>query len=472
MTRHDNDTGGPRLRVRRDNQPHLYRKRRFKRRELRGRNTSPHEPNIHLDGDQPNIYKTRRIKWTSVLKWSAIALVIILLVVFIWGYVWLKSKEGKMHVQGVDEALDSKKSGQPVTTLVMGVDKGSVPGETESRTDIMMLVSVNPANNKAAVISIPRDTRVKIAGQNGYNKINAAHAFGGTKLAIQTVKDFTGLDINHYVEMDFVGFKAIVDAIGGVKMHVDVAINDKYAGKVPAGDVVLTGDQALALVRARHDVHAVPAGDLDRIKNQRRFLQAMLSNVSHVRNPFKVIKLVDVASKNIKTDLSFTEMLSLGRRLQGAGKNNLTMTTAPGTPKVINGVWYYLVDMPEFQSMLSTFKTKQVVDPKSEEQSSSSASARASISVVLLNGTGTPGLAGSVASELQKAGFSNVRTGNSESTYSKTTIYYADDNSSKAGMVAADLAGVQEPMIESSDAITSKQNSDVVVVLGTDYAKP
>ncbi len=469
MTRHGKNTDEPQLHLDGD-QPHLYRKR-LRRRELKGRVEAPGETHLRLDGDQPQIYRRRRVRWTSILKWGALALVILLIIVFAWGYLWLKSKESRMRVAGVGEALDAKKKGQPVTTLVMGVDKGSVPGEEESRTDIMMLVSVNPANNKAAVISIPRDTRVEIPGRSGYNKINAANAFGGPKLAIQAVKDFTGLDINHYVVMDFESFKHIVNAIGGVKMHVDVAINDKYAGRVPAGDRVLTGDQALALVRARHDVHSVPAGDLDRIKNQRKFLQAMLSTASHTRSPFKIIKLIDVASENIKTDLSFTEMLSLGRRLQGAG-GGLAMTTAPGTPKVVGGIWYYIVDTAQFESMLTTFKTSQEVDTSVEEQASANSSSRAGIKVAVLNGAGTPGLAAMVAEELAKAGYAAAKTGNAGSSYSKTTIYYADDESSKAGLVAADLTGAREPLIQSSDELTSGYGVDVLVVLGSDYRKP
>ncbi len=450
---------------------HLYRKRHLKRREIRGHVEGSAEPHLYLDGDQPHYSRRHRLRWRSVLKWGALVLVVLLIVLFTWGYVWLKSKESKMRVEGVDQALDAKKKGQPVTTLVMGIDRGSVPGEVESRSDIMMLVSYNPANKKSAVISIPRDSRVQIPGRKGYDKINAAHAYGGPKLAIQTVKDFTGLDINHYVEIDFDGFKHIVDAIGGVKMYVDVAINDKYAGKVPAGDVVLTGDQGLAFVRARHDVKAVPAGDIDRVKNQRKFLQAMLSTVSHTRNPFKVIKLVDVASRNIKTDLTFTEILSLGRRLQGAG-SDLTMTTAPGRPKMIGGVWYYIVDETQFQSILATFKTRQEVDVKTEQQAQSSETSGAGVRLGVLNGAGTSGLASAVADEFAKAGYTGIKTGNAESRYSKTTIYYSDGESSKAGAVAADLAGVQEPVIESSDQMTSSNGVDVLVVLGSDYQKP
>lgn len=462
----------PRLRLDGD-QPRLYRKRRMKRRELRGRSRSIGEPNIHLNGDkhQPHIYRQRRIRWTAVLKWGSLVILVILLALFAWGYVWLKGKESRMRVAGVDQVLDPKQKGQPETTLILGVDKGSVPGEVESRSDIMMLVSYNPANKNSAVISIPRDARVQIPGHEGYDKINAAHAYGGPKLAIDTVKDLTGLAINHYVEMDFEGFKQIVNAIGGVRMQIEVAIHDKYAGDVPAGDQVLNGDQALALVRARHDVHAVPAGDLDRIKNQRKFLQAMLSTVSHTRNPSKIIRVVDAASKSIKTDLTFANMLSLGRRLQGSGKG-LTMTTVPGTPKVIDGTWYYIIDEPEFQAMLESFKTRQVVDTSAEQKSSTAAADRSGLRVAVFNGTGTPGLAAAVAGELGQAGYQGVRTGNAEGSYSRTTIYYADDESYKAGAVAADLSGADEPAIESNDELTSANGVDVLVVLGSDYRKP
>ncbi len=467
--RHPKDTDEPHLHLDGD-QPHLYRKR-LRRRELKGHVEAPGEPHMYLDGDQPHIYRRKRRRWTSVLKWGALALVILLLAGFAWGYVWLKSKESRMRVEGIADSLDPKQKGQPVTTLVMGVDKGSVPGEEESRTDIMMLVSVDPATDKAAVISIPRDTRVEIPGKSGYNKINAANAFGGPELAIETVKDFTGLDINHFVVLDFEGFKHIVDAVGGVRMNIEVAINDKYAGKVPAGDQVLNGDQALALVRARHDVKSVPAGDLDRIKNQRKFLQAMLSTVAHTRNPFKIIKLIDVTSQNVKTDLTFTEILSLGRRLQGAG-GNLTMTTVPGRTRVMNGVWYYIADMQQFQSMLDTFKTKQEVDASVEEQASSEGSSRSGMKVAVLNGAGTPGLAAAVAEALAKEGYTGVKTGNAESRYSTTTIYYSDDESEKAGLVAADLAGAEEPAIQSSDELTSRYGVEVLVVLGADYQSP
>lgn len=429
------------------------------------------EPELYLDGDQPTIYRKRKIRWTSVLKWGSLAIAIILTTTFILGYLWLKTKESEMRVPGVEESLDPTGAGEPINTLVMGVDKGSVPGEEDSvRADIIMLVRVDPDSDGSAVISIPRDTRCMIPGQSYFQKINAAYALGGPELMIETVREFTGLEINHFVVIDFEGFKHIVDAVGGVPMHVDVAIHDKYAGDVPAGDVVLSGKQALALVRARHDVNAVPAGDLDRVRNQREFLQAMLSTISRQRNPFKIKRLVDVAARNIKTDLTFMEMMSLGRGLQ-SGDDGVKMVTAPGDAKVIGGVWYYIVDMDGFRETLTTFEaeTEITVD---ESETSTGESVKAEIKVMVLNGAGKTGLASSVAGELEKVGFKGIKTGNSESRYTKTTVYYAGDSSSKAGVVAADLAGVKEPLLEESDEITSEHESDVVVVLGFDYKEP
>ncbi len=432
------------------------------------RHAGNEEPELYLDGDQPTIYRKRKIRWTSVLKWGALALAIILIIMFIGGYLWLKTKESEMRVPGVAESLDPTRKGEPITTLVMGVDKGSVPGEEDSvRADIIMLVSVDPDSDRSAVISIPRDTRCMIPGQNDFMKINAAYALGGPELMIETVRGFTGLDINHFVVIDFEGFKHIVDAVGGVPMHIDVAINDKYAGDVPAGDVVLSGEQALALVRARHDVTAVPAGDLDRVRNQREFLQAMLSTISRQRNPFKIKRLVDVAAENIKTDLTFMEMLSLGRELQ-SGDDGVKMVTAPGDVKVIGGAWYYIVDMDGFRELLTTFEGESEIT-EDESETSTGEAAKAQIKVMVLNGAGKTGLASRVAGELEKVGFIGINTGNSESRYTKTTVYYAGDNSSKAGVVAADLTGVKEPLLEESDEITSEFNADVVVVLGSDY---
>lgn len=440
-----------------------------KGRKGKRKGTSSGEPELFLNGDQPTIYRKRRIRWTSVLKWGSLALAAILIGLFVWGYIWLKTKESQMRLPGVEEALDTKQGSEPVTTLVMGIDKGSVPGEQgNGRADILMLVSVNPDTSKAAIISIPRDTRCMIPGQSDYGKMNAAYALGGAELTIETVKDFTGLDINHYVVIDFEGFKHIVEAVGGVPMHIENEIDDPYAGYVPAGDVVLDGDQALALVRARYDINSVPAGDLDRIKNQRQFLQAMLSKVAGQRNPLKIKTIIDVASRNIKTDLTFMEMLSLGNRLKGVDSGDVQMTTAPGSSQMVGGTWYYIVDTEQFKQMLTSFESSAEVGEEPKEQVESQGD-RANIKLAVLNGSREDGLAATVAGEMEKQGYRDVQTGNSQNSYSVTTIYYSDGNSEMAGTVAADLEGVAEPRLQASDGLTSQYGVEVLVVLGSDY---
>ncbi|HEY5493656.1 MAG TPA: LCP family protein [Candidatus Anoxymicrobiaceae bacterium] len=413
---------------------------------------------------EPAVYKSRRfhLRWTKVLAWTGIVVLVIIIALGTWGYFWLKGKESRMKLPAASTVLAPKESGRPETTLVIGVDKGSVPGEAESRSDILMLVSVSPDGKKSAVISLPRDTRTTIAG-HGTQKINAAHAFGGPALTIKTVSEFTGLPINHFVEIDFNGFKQIVNAMGGVKMNIPKAIHDKYAGDVPAGDVVLNGDQALALVRARYSMES---GDLDRIKNQRNFLQAMLGTVSKQRNPFKVMSVVDEVSKNVKTDLTFLKMLSLGRKLHGG---NAQMTTVPGQPKVIGGLWYYIADMPAFRQMLTTFESKQEVPQDSANQADTAQASRSDISVAVLNGSGTKGLASTAAAKLKAAGYGTVTVGNAASRYPRTTIYYANGAEAMAQTVAGDLPGAGKPDIEASQKIASSYATRVVVVMGADY---
>jgi LCP family protein required for cell wall assembly len=398
---------------------------------------------------------------------SVLVLVVIAVCLGLWFFLALKSKESRMRVASVDSVLKPV-GGGPETTLIMGTDHGSVPGEEgPGRSDVMMLVTVAPDGKSAGFISIPRDSRVQIPGHKGYDKINAAHAYGGPKLAIKTVENVTGLDVNHYVEINFNGFKEIVNALGGVRMNIPHAIHDIYAGDVPAGDVVLNGDQALALVRARHDVTAVPNGDVDRTKNQRAFIEAMLSTVAHQRNPFTVLKVADAVSKNVTTDLTFWRMFNLGRKLQSLKKDGkLETVIAPGQPKTINRVWYYILDTQQFEQILSRFRSgaQAAVQTTSSEQSTTDP---AEVRLKVLNGTRTRGVATSVSKKLAGKGYERITTGNSMSRYGRTTVYYSPGYEQAAQKVASDVGGAST--IVQNEGVTTSYESDVVVVIGSDH---
>lgn len=409
----------------------------------------------------------RRRRWSWIVGVSALALLLVVAGFGLSFFLSLKSKESRMRVASVDSVLKKHGSG-PETTLIMGTDHGSVPGEEgPGRSDVMMLLTIAPGGNYAGFISLPRDSRVPIPGHKGYDKINAAHAYGGPQLAIQTVEAVTGLDVNHYVEINFEGFKQIVNAIGGVRMNIPNAIHDKYAGDVPAGDVVLSGDQALALVRARYDVSAVPNGDVDRTKNQRVFIEALLSAVSHQRDPFKVLKIADAVSTSAKTDMSFWKMFTLGRKLQSLKKGgNLETVIAPGQPKVINRVWYYILDTSQFNQILARFEsgTQGAAQVSSTEQSTTDP---AEVRVKVLNGTRTRGLATSVSKNLTGKGYERITTGNSVTRYSKTTVYCAPGYDQAAQKLASDVGG--SPDVTQNENVTTQYESDVVVVIGSDH---
>jgi LCP family protein required for cell wall assembly len=193
------------------------------------------------------------------------------------------------------------------------------------RTDTIMLVHV-PKSGKTTMVSIPRDSYVPIPGE-GSDKINAAFAWGGAPLLVQTVEEATGLRIDHYAEIGFSGFAGIVDAVGGVNVCLDSPIDDPLAGiNLPAGCQDLTGSEALGFVRTR----ATAMADLDRMNNQRKFMSALLSKATSPTtflNPFRLWSLATDTAKSLQVDNGdhIWNLASLAWALRGG----MTTTTVP-----------------------------------------------------------------------------------------------------------------------------------------------
>lgn len=212
-------------------------------------------------------------------------------------------------------------------TAAQQLSTGEVDG---SRTDTMMLVHVGGFGGQTSLTSLPRDSILAIPG-HGRGRLNSAYSIGGPQLLVQTVEQNADIEIDHYAEIGFEGFAGMVDAIGGVNMCLDQAIDDPKAGiDLPAGCQELDGPNALGFVRTR----AFPNADLQRIQNQRKFLSALISEASSptvLFNPFRIIPFANSAIATLTVDhgTHVWNLASLGFAMRSLSGGSGVTTTVP-----------------------------------------------------------------------------------------------------------------------------------------------
>jgi LCP family protein required for cell wall assembly len=246
-------------------------------------------------------------------------------------------------------ALKAQDATGAMNILVLGSDsrsganRGLAGGTTDgtARSDTAMVVHVNAAHTAATVVSVPRDTLVDrpACGTNAAASgvmFNTAFEVGGASCAVSTVESMTGLDINHYVEIDFSGFAKLIDALGGVDVTTTVSIDDAQSGlHLAAGTHHLGGDQALAFVRTRHGVG--DGSDLGRIQLQQEMVKSVLKQVENLNlfgNPATLYSVADAATGAITTDStlgSVNSLLSFGEGLKHVRASDVTGITMPNT---------------------------------------------------------------------------------------------------------------------------------------------
>lgn len=211
-----------------------------------------------------------------------------------------------------------KKLTEPFTILLLGVDS-EVDGLKANQAfngDTMMMITFNPTTLNTTVFSIPRDTYAPIAcnGKRS-NKINSS-AVGGTTCVINTLKDFTGIDIDYYVKINFKGVVDLVEALDGIEVDVPVDFCEQDSNRefgeheicLKKGVQTLNGEAALALSRHRH---SLPLGDFQRVQHQQLVVEAIAKKVKNIRSVNKFYEVLDAISKNIETNVSTDEMLNL-----------------------------------------------------------------------------------------------------------------------------------------------------------------
>lgn len=271
--------------------------------------------------------------------------VIFLAAVFLayWGYNELQPEPQSPNQQvKKEEKKDEPFFTKPVNILVVGTDER---GNEKSRTDTIMVYHLDPITKEVRLLSIPRDTYVNIPGR-GMDKINHAHAFGEIELTMQTVEEFLGIQIDHYVRVNFEGFKGLVELIGGVT--IDVEKNIKGTDIKP-GLQTLNAEQALAYVRDRKD----PMGDIARVKRQQKFIRALVAGVAEYEPKWKLVSVAPKLYSNVKTDIPITAGKELVTVLSQVNLADAKIEAVPGTFYNKNGISYWKPKTEEVAQIVS-----------------------------------------------------------------------------------------------------------------------
>ncbi|MDC3412134.1 LCP family protein [Aquibacillus sp. 3ASR75-11] len=219
----------------------------------------------------------------------------------------------KIHqpVQSIETNVGKKKMKEekPLNILLLGVDERA---NDSGRSDALMVLSLHPEDNSMQIVSIPRDTRTEIIGNNTVDKINHAYAFGGADMSIATVENLLDIELDYYVEMNMQGLSAMVDAVGGITVQNELEWEDTgYYEKgflYKKGELDLNGEQTMGFVRMRYQD---PDGDFGRTKRQRKVIQALIDKGSSFRSANKINGMIDVLGNNMSTNLDFEDMQNL-----------------------------------------------------------------------------------------------------------------------------------------------------------------
>ncbi len=395
-------------------------------------------------------------------------LVLGLLAAAIWvggllGFTWWKLRGTHTAVEG----LSAPPPKGPVNFLVIGSDsrEGLSPEELRAlgttavggqRADTIILVQVDFAAGRALAVSIPRDLRAEIPGM-GTAKINASYA-GGPSLVVRTVENLTGVEVHHYVEVNFRAFKSVVDAVGGVDICVSRPMTDRYAGlNLPrAGWHHLDGTAALAFVRARH---VDPTGDYGRIRRQQAFLRALMAKAFSLwgnLDPTRAFRVVSALASELKTDpgLNVGEMRRLIALAARIRPERVEMAVLPSSWD--SRISYDVLQQPDADAVLAALR---------EGVASLAEPSPGQVRVRVLNGSGKPGAAAAAAEALKSMGFNVVEVENAESFgYRASRVVYSFASARRALVLYRSLAG--------AEAIRGNpgEGADALLVVGERFA--
>ena len=384
------------------------------------------------------------------------------------------------------KSLDISSYKERVNILLLGVDTLTTEkNQRGTRSDTIMVLSVDPKSKTGFILSIPRDSYVKIAGTDDYTKIAHAHSYGGSDLAIATVKELVDFPIHHYMKVDYQALFKTVDDLGGVEFDVpqDMYYVDKSA--IPPlhidlkkGIQTLDGEKAMQLIRFRK---GYADQDLGRVKVQRDFIKTVLKKIYSPSSVGKIPKFVGTLYHYVETDMSLTDTLSLMKIGVNINLDQIEMVTVPGEDGSKPGVGsVVIIDEAAFEEQITYLLSGEYeievaseedaaeIDNKmnteaKEEESSQEIN---EYTIVVLNGSGVSGVARR-ASDLLK--IQNIEVNHSDNASSfdheQTVIYYKDND-----QIAKKIREIIKvgSIIQGTKNIL-KNEPDIIILLGKDF---
>lgn len=255
-----------------------------------------------------------------------------------------------------------------VSILFVGIDDSEKrsEGQDSSRSDALIVATLNNEEKSIKLVSIPRDSYVYIPEVGYEDKITHAHAYGDTRASIETVEELLDIPIDYYVKMNFNAFIDTVDALGGVNVdvpydHLELDENDQYTVELKEGRQLLDGREALALARTRK-----LDNDIERGKRQQMILEAIIQKAASASSFTRYGDVIDAVGNNMKTDLTFDEMRSFFDYLT-KGRPQVETLTLEGYDHMTTGTYYWQLDQESLEETSSILQTHLDLKPGSSE---------------------------------------------------------------------------------------------------------
>lgn len=412
------------------------------------------------------------------------------------------------------ESLDVSDYKERVNVLLLGVDTLETSKEqTGTRSDTIMILSVDPITKTGFILSVPRDSYVKIHGTDDFTKLTHAHSYGGTDLALSTIKDFVDIKIHHYMKVDYRALFKAIDDMGGIEFDVPVDMKYTDNSSVPplkinlkAGVQTLNGEQAMGVLRFRM---GYPDKDFGRMRTQQAFIEALLKKMASPSALPTIPKHIETVYEYVETDMSLKDVMSIVKIGLSIDMSTLQKATIPGEPDMINGSSVIIIDKEKKAELIEYLLSGEYEKPEttenqenqenqgnkenkttgvsdaSQKKSTDSASDnkqdgekskesnkpkepdKNDATIAVLNGSGKSGVARRASDLLKIRDILVDLSGNASSFDNERTVVYYKENAALANEIR-EILKVDAPIKKGTSGLTKKE-ADIVIILGKDF---